>query len=157
MGTLHVPVPNEVPPALEQIAECCNKATDCNDANKGKGCRVRGIHKHKCCEVAIKKKNWPNVKAEAPFPAKGSLSALRLDVLVNYKGNTYIYDFKFNCSRDPYMSEKQKNKYRKYFKKVEGISVKVKEIASKKTKGVPDNKVGSKGERCKNAKKAENC
>ncbi len=44
------------------------------------------------------------------------MNASRLDVQVK-TGNrvTHIYDFKFNCKKDPAISEKQRKKYQKRF------------------------------------------
>lgn len=97
---------------LKKIAKACNKKVNNDPRYKKKSCRVRGIHKHKCCQIAIDKKGWKNVKAEY------RTTKFRLDVAV-ISGNrvTRIFDFKFNCPpKKPKMSPAQRRAYRKAFK-----------------------------------------
>jgi hypothetical protein len=124
-GDLQMPRAVGVPPrALKAIAKCCNKAIDCKGRHTAKGCTARGTRKHKCCENAIKRRKakgkWENVKPERFHPETKKQPACRLDVQIrggpNGKGRvTNIWDFKFNCTVDPYMSDKQRRKYRKRF------------------------------------------
>jgi hypothetical protein len=115
MGTMGPPVPISPPQLLielQKIADCCNKAVDCfnyKKGNKKRGCTSRGTHKHTCCKNATDKRNYSNVATEKQHNLK---PACRPDVRVPPKGKvTTIYDFKFNCSRKPYISTKQSDKY----------------------------------------------
>lgn len=126
MGTMGAPVPiapGELKTELEKIAECCNKAIDCNKSEymKGKkvrGCTSRGTKKHTCCKEAIDRRkantaggspSWENVQPEKQHNLK---PACRPDVRVPPTGKVaQLYDFKFNCSVKPYISQTQIDKY----------------------------------------------
>ena len=124
-GNLQMPKTVGVPPPeLQAIADCCNKAVDCKPPDSGKGCRSRGVHKHSCCQDAINRRkdkgDWKNVTPEAHHPETATMDASRLDVQIrggaDGKGAiTHIWDFKFNCTRDPYMSQAQRDKYEDRF------------------------------------------
>lgn len=124
-GELQIPVVG-APPELVDIAKCCNQAVDCGSAFKGKGCRSRGVHKHTCCKNAIERRKaqtdtqgnaqWSNATPEAYHPPTKTMAASRLDVQIRTSGKvTHIYDFKFNCTKAPTMSDAQKKKYQKRF------------------------------------------
>jgi hypothetical protein len=146
-GELQIPKEVAVPPELQQIADCCNRAIDCDPANEGKGCTVRGTLKHSCCKKAIDRRAWDNVTAEQTHSGD---PVCRLDVQVP-KGSadevTNVYDFKFNCSRDPYMSDSQLDKYSTKFP---NASIEV--VGSR---GAP--KADSKAEDCAGAKASAQC
>lgn len=112
MGTTGVPVtiaPLALFTELQKIADCCNKVIDCGTAYKKKGCRSRGVHKHTCCKDAVERRNYNNVACEKQHNLK---PACRPDVRVPPKGKvTHLYDFKFNCSVKPYISQSQIDKY----------------------------------------------
>jgi hypothetical protein len=117
-GELQPPVVGAPPPPeLQAIADCCNQAVDCAAEHKGKGCRSRGVHKHSCCDKAIKRRkengDWSNVQPEAPHPPTKTMNACRLDVQIKTNGRTsHIYDFKFNCEpKKPTMAQAQIDKY----------------------------------------------
>ena len=129
MGAVVVPtvVDPLVVSELNRIANCCNLAVDCNAANykkKGKkrGCTSRGTKKHTCCDKAIKKSQANNDKLKSvasEWPDKAKKPFCRLDVrLPPPKAKvTHIFDFKFNCDPiEPYMSDAQKEKYKKKYK-----------------------------------------
>lgn len=122
-GNLQIPATG-VPPDLQAIADCCNKAIDCDSTYDKKGCTSRGRHKHSCCEDAINRRktpgDWNNVTPEAYHPPTKTQDASRLDVQIRAGAGgtgaiTHIYDFKFNCSKAPTMSAAQKRKYSKRF------------------------------------------
>jgi len=120
-GELQMPKDLTPPPELQAIADCCNQAVDCGSDFKGKGCRSRGVHKHTCCKNAIEKRqqsgDWSNVSPEEYHPPTKTMDASRLDVQVRTDGKTtHIWDFKFNCSKDPTMSQAQKDKYKVRFR-----------------------------------------
>ncbi|MGH8497945.1 MAG: DUF4150 domain-containing protein [Methylococcales bacterium] len=120
-GNLQMPtIVTDVPPELQAIADCCNKAVDCKPPDDGKGCTSRGRHKHTCCQDAINRKkakgDWDNVTPEEYHPPTRTMDASRLDVQIRSGGaTTHIWDFKFNCSKKPTMSAAQRRKYRKRF------------------------------------------
>lgn len=150
-GLLQIPV-SGAPEQLKDIAKCCNKAVDCGADYKGKGCRSRGVHKHSCCQKAIERKkakgHWKNVEPESPHPKTKTMDAIRLDVQIKTNGKTsHIYDFKFNCSKEPTMSDRQKQKYRKRF-----TGAKVSMIGAKGAKKAPPSK-----QACAGAPKPDTC
>jgi hypothetical protein len=124
-GDMQMPVSGP-PKELQAIANCCNKAIDCNEPEASRNCTVRGTFKHTCCKNAINRNktggNWENVKAEESHGATGSQPACRLDVQIRAGPGdagaiTHIWDFKFNCKKHPHMSDAQRRKYRKRFPK----------------------------------------
>ncbi|MHC4103656.1 MAG: DUF4150 domain-containing protein [Planctomycetota bacterium] len=156
-GFLQVPVSGP-PPQLQSIANCCNKAVDCNPPDSGKGCTTRGRHKHKCCEDAINRRkergHWKNVTPEEYHPATRTMDASRLDVQIRDSesggATTHIWDFKFNCSKEPTMSEDQRRKYQKRF-----TGAKVDVIGAR---GLPTNASKAKKQaHCKGAKTRSEC
>lgn len=124
-GLLQLPIViTDVPPELQAIADCCNKAVDCHPPDDGKLCTSRGKHKHTCCQDAIKRRkaagDWDNVATEEYHPKTKTMDASRLDVQIRSGAQgegatTHIWDFKFNCSKKPTMSKAQRRKYRKRF------------------------------------------
>jgi len=110
-GVKQVPIKlTELKKELDKIAKRCHAAVEKQKPKRS--CRVRGIFKHKCCQDAVNKKNWKDVKTEY------RTTKFRLDVAV-LTGNrvTGIYDFKFNCHpRKPKMSAAQRRAYRKAFR-----------------------------------------
>jgi len=145
-GVLQVPLPGDKPPELEDIAKCCNMAVDCDSSKNKSNCTNRGTFKHSCCEDAINRKGWSNVGTEVTHKGK---QTCRLDVQIpaGAKGAavTNVYDFKFNCSKEPYMSDRQFRKYRRRFRSADIVVV-----GAKGTKKPPP-----KG--CGTAKKASQC
>lgn len=133
-GLLQLPaVVTDVPPELQAIADCCNKAIDCHTQDPGdpededyaaKNCTSRGRHKHSCCDRAIRRRkadgDWANVEPEVSHDKTKSMDAIRLDVQIRggadgQGATTHIWDFKFNCSKEPTMSDDQRRKYQKRF------------------------------------------
>lgn len=150
-GELQIPVSTQ-PKPLKDIAACCNQAVDCNPDNKDKGCTVRGTLKHSCCKKAIdrRKKNdkWSNVKSEEYHPPTATMPASRLDVQIRTNGKvSHVYDFKFNCSKKPTMSDRQKKKYAKRFRGAKVMMVG--QQGAKKTKPYSKD--------CQSAKKSKDC
>ncbi len=150
-GLLQIPV-SGAPKPLKDIASCCNEAIDCNPSNKGKSCTNRGTLKHSCCHNAIERRKnqgkWSNVQSEVPYPATATMRAIRLDVQVKTNGRTtHIFDFKFNCSKEPTMSNRQKDTYAKRFRGAKVIMIGV--------RGAKQLKPYS--QKCKSAKKEKDC
>ncbi len=129
-GVAQPPIPLEdLYDALHDIAKCCSQAVDCSDESekRNKGCRVRGIYKHSCCEQAIKRRagdsrrspSWAHVGSETRHDEALPFRACRLDVQVPLGAQREevqaIFDFKFNCTTTPTMSRAQARRYRERF------------------------------------------
>ncbi len=158
-GLLQMPVAGP-PPELQAIADCCNTAIDCDAAYfPQKGCTSRGRHKHTCCQDAIDRRkaqgDWANVTPEEYHPPTSTMDASRLDVQIRagVQGEgrvTHIWDFKFNCSKKPTMSDAQKRKYASRFR-----GAKVDMIGSK---GLPNKASAAERQKhCANAQKSTSC
>jgi uncharacterized protein DUF4150 len=116
-GVLQVPV-GVLETDLKQIAKDCHDKVE-QEVAAGKktstgnapNCATKGTWKHKCCADALEAKKHADVKCE---DSCGKANC-RLDVaVVNPAGSnsvTKIYDFKFNCSGTPKMSNTQEKKY----------------------------------------------
>ena len=145
-GELQAPKSGEVPPELEEIAKCCNLAVDCDSKKNKSNCTNRGTFKHSCCEAAIKRRGWSNVGTEVAHKGK---QTCRLDVQIPAAAKgasvTNVYDFKFNCSREPYMSDRQRRKYKRRFR-----LAKIQVVGARGAKKTPP-----KG--CSTAKKSGEC
>lgn len=153
-GVLQSPVPGDIYKDLVKIAKCCQRAVDCS-ASKGEGCTQRGTAKHSCCKKAIDKANSPHVSAEMHH---GGDPICRLDVQkpkdATAKKVTHIWDFKFNCTKDPQMSQTQRIKYNKKFKRKGGMKPKIEVV--KAGRGAENKKVPLKG--CKKSESnPDNC
>lgn len=126
-GVVHAPGAPGVEAELVKIAKQCNAKIEKENAarkaakKKGASCRTRGTQKHKCCSDKIKGKEppFPNVESEWTHPKTPNC---RLDVAIFGGGGRTpadvkkIYDFKFNCTKQPTMSIKQERKYARAFR-----------------------------------------
>jgi hypothetical protein len=104
---------------LKAIARKCDQQINNSRRARGRGCRVKGVMKHKCCQDALNAKKRRNPKKYRNVFAEYKTRKYRLDVCIRQGGKvTRIFDYKFRCGknkRKPKISAQQRRNYRRAF------------------------------------------
>lgn len=104
---------------LKAIAKKCDEKVNNSSRARGRGCRVKGVMKHKCCQDALNAKKRRNPKKYRQVFAEFKTKKYRLDVCVRKGGKVArIFDYKFRCGknkRKPKISAEQRRNYRRAF------------------------------------------